>query len=289
MKSLLLFLPTAPSTPPSHLHFKSTFTSSSLTFPFKNDLKYIHFLPFTFFLPRSFYSNASSSTSNLNTTATTGNKLLTIIEQLNNQPNKWVSLQHLIQTGSLAWSFSSKKNHPPLSSTAFISTLPSTTPPFMHATQNTPPSFSSSTSTATTFTNPLSLSQLLINNAHFLRSELPRRLAKRCKAFQMLPYIVGTNPYIHHVFSLYMQSLQTLLQLPTIESEKEEEHFDVALDQLVKAHLHVIPTLAQGFLESSKYISVSLVNAFLDELIHARIGVRVLGMFFFFSLAQMLL
>jgi hypothetical protein len=56
----------------------------------------------------------------------------------------------------------------------------------------------------------------LIKSANYLRQELPVRLAHRIVDFQRLPFIVGTNPHIERVYSLYWQAFETFRRFPEI-------------------------------------------------------------------------
>ncbi|KAI9144436.1 branched-chain alpha-ketoacid dehydrogenase [Paraphysoderma sedebokerense] len=117
----------------------------------------------------------------------------------------------------------------------------------------------------------------LVQNAQFLQKELPIRLGKRVKAMQNLPYIVGTNPHIYEIYKLYLDSFDAIRGFEKVKDAETEEKFTQMLEELVEAHGEVIPKLAQGFLESRKYISPHDLRTFLDRLIHARIGIRVLA------------
>ncbi|KAI9189444.1 hypothetical protein H9P43_000877 [Blastocladiella emersonii ATCC 22665] len=119
--------------------------------------------------------------------------------------------------------------------------------------------------------------QALVRNAQFLQAELPVRLARRCKAFEELPFIVGINPHIQQTYNLYLESLDKLMGFRPIETAADETEYSSMLASLVDAHTDVIPTVSQGFLECRKYMPAADIGAFLDRLIMARIGVRVLA------------
>ncbi|GES94297.1 alpha-ketoacid dehydrogenase kinase [Rhizophagus clarus] len=95
----------------------------------------------------------------------------------------------------------------------------------------------------------------LLESAKYTRSELPVRLARRVKALQNLPFIVGTNPYI----------------------KKTDEKFAEMLKEMVISHSENIPTLAKGFQECKKYMSSEDIKNFLDDMISARIGIRLIA------------
>jgi [3-methyl-2-oxobutanoate dehydrogenase (acetyl-transferring)] kinase len=107
----------------------------------------------------------------------------------------------------------------------------------------------------------------LLSNAQFLQHELPIRLARRCRAFQRLPFIVGVNPNIHHVARLYSGSLDQILHFPRIDTYQDEAKFTGMLGDLVLAHTNVIPLVAQGFKECNQCMEVDEIGQFLDELI----------------------
>ncbi|KAK3808444.1 MAG: branched-chain alpha-ketoacid dehydrogenase kinase, partial [Benniella sp.] len=108
--------------------------------------------------------------------------------------------------------------------------------------------------------------------------ELPVRLARLIKATQKLPFIVGTNPYIKRVYRLYYDSFQTITASPEQIRDKEDlDHFADLLQGLVSSHADVIPMLSQGFQECKKYMNTEDIKEFLDEMIQARIGIRLIA------------
>ncbi|KAJ5885506.1 hypothetical protein N7495_010016 [Penicillium taxi] len=125
---------------------------------------------------------------------------------------------------------------------------------------------------------PLSEDALLAS-ANFTLSLLPARLASRIQALQNLPFIVVSNPSVSKIYRNYLHSLSTLLpyhqrKITTLE---EENQFGDVLADLVQTHTNTIPVLAQGFLESRKYVSPDYVTRFLDTHLRARIGTRLMA------------
>lgn len=144
-------------------------------------------------------------------------------------------------------------------------------------------------------------------SALFTSRELPIRLARRVAAFRSLPFIVGANPHIGRVARLYAESFEILASWRDVlekGGEGEEERFVDSLRELVERHRDNVPTLARGksrraetlanvrsgtdqcltsttshagFLESAQYMSPKAISAFLDEAIHARIGIRLIA------------
>ncbi|KAI8052553.1 branched-chain alpha-ketoacid dehydrogenase [Syncephalis plumigaleata] len=117
----------------------------------------------------------------------------------------------------------------------------------------------------------------LIRVAQFVQKELPVRMARRVVAFQRLPFIVGTNPYIQQVHQLYYDSFEKLRVLPPMENRSDDEAFTTMLLDLTAKHADAIPILARGFLESKQYLNRLEVKEFLDDMIHARISIRLIA------------
>ena len=117
----------------------------------------------------------------------------------------------------------------------------------------------------------------LLRSGQFLQKELPVRLARRLKDMQNLPYIVGMNPYVQSVYSLYRRSFEELSRFPLISSVAQEREYTSMLTRLVDEHKDVVPILSKGMMECKRYISPAAVKVFLDRKIHDRIGIRVLA------------
>lgn len=80
--------------------------------------------------------------------------------------------------------------------------------------------------------------------AQYARMELPVRLARRVRAFQTLPFIVGTNPYIKEIYKLYYESFESLE--PYTHYGDDDIEYSEKLKDLVDRHADNIPTLARG-------------------------------------------
>lgn len=114
--------------------------------------------------------------------------------------------------------------------------------------------------------------------ARYARKELPVRLARLIKATQKLPFIVGTNPYIKRVYKLYYDSFQSITASPEEIRDKDDlDRFAALLKGLVESHADVVPMLSQGFLECKKYMAKEDIKRFLDDMIRARIGIRLIA------------
>ncbi|KAG0269906.1 hypothetical protein DFQ27_001455 [Actinomortierella ambigua] len=148
----------------------------------------------------------------------------------------------------------------------------------------TTPSTTTTTTTASDGSGPVRQKQQQqdleanLEMARFARAELPVRLARRVAAMQKLPFIVGTNPYIKQVYKLYYDSFQTITGIENdIRNAEDLDEFAGILHGLVASHADVIPMLSQGFLECQTYMPKADIRVFLDEMIRARIGIRLIA------------
>ncbi|KIJ69622.1 hypothetical protein HYDPIDRAFT_106261 [Hydnomerulius pinastri MD-312] len=136
--------------------------------------------------------------------------------------------------------------------------------------------------------HPLTLSSLVafgqpltpesvLRSVSFVLSEIPRRLARRARALETLPFIVGTNPYVARTLSAYRESFQFLSSYPAVKTLEENASFTAELSHLVESHRNDIPTMAKGFQECAKYMSPTQISNFLDGAIRNRISVRLIA------------
>ncbi|KAG1715663.1 hypothetical protein ID866_1505 [Astraeus odoratus] len=117
----------------------------------------------------------------------------------------------------------------------------------------------------------------LLRSVSYVLSEIPRRLARRARALETLPFIVGTNPYVAKTLKAYRDSFQFLATYPAVTTLKENAKFTEELSQLVESHRNDIPTMAKGFQECAKYMSPAQISNFLDGAIRNRISVRLIA------------
>ncbi|KAG9318316.1 branched-chain alpha-ketoacid dehydrogenase [Chiua virens] len=136
--------------------------------------------------------------------------------------------------------------------------------------------------------HPLSLNSLVafgqpltpesvLRSVSYVLSEIPRRLARRARALETLPFIVGTNPYVSKTLNAYRQSFQFLASYPPVTTLEENTAFTAELSHLVESHRNDIPTMAKGFQECAKYMSPTQISNFLDGAIRNRISVRLIA------------
>jgi signal transduction histidine kinase len=134
-------------------------------------------------------------------------------------------------------------------------------------------------------TTPVSLEYLLeigkekdhLNVAQYVHHELPIRLARRVKAIQLLPFIIGINPHIRSIYDLYHTSFISILSLPEPVDQASQQLLATKLEELTESHVNVIPILAKGFAECGKYMTKESAQSFLDGMILSRIGIRLIA------------
>lgn len=112
--------------------------------------------------------------------------------------------------------------------------------------------------TLLSFGRPLSESSLLLSAAYAL-SEIPLRLVRRVRAFEKLPFIVGTNPFISRILSNYRLSFQQLATYPEIQNLSENDKFAKRLEQLVQAHAHDVPVMAKGYRRRKSIMHINIL------------------------------
>jgi 26S proteasome regulatory subunit T1 len=105
--------------------------------------------------------------------------------------------------------------------------------------------------------SPLNLAQLLsfghpvspdslLSSVSYALSELPRRMARRVRSLEALPFIVGTNPYVTKTLDSFRESFQWLATYPPVTNLQENEQFVEQLAGFVQKHANDVPTMAKG-------------------------------------------
>ncbi|KAJ3417387.1 hypothetical protein HDV05_004852 [Chytridiales sp. JEL 0842] len=117
----------------------------------------------------------------------------------------------------------------------------------------------------------------LLRSANYIREELPVRLAHRIRDFQHLPFIVGTNPHIEHVYSLYYNAFEKFRSVAPIQTLGQNHDFCELVESMLNTHLIAIPQLAMGIAETARHMDPETVNRFMNEVLRSRIGRRVLA------------
>jgi len=135
---------------------------------------------------------------------------------------------------------------------------------------------------------PLTLSTLLsladpvtpdsvLKSVGYVLTEIPRRLARRARALEDLPFIVGMNPFVARTLERYRQSFRFLTTHPAVGSLEKNRQFTEKLEEVVSSHANDIPTMAKGFQECARYMTPEQISTFLDEAISSRIAVRLIA------------
>ncbi|KAI9003248.1 putative pyruvate dehydrogenase kinase [Gaertneriomyces semiglobifer] len=117
----------------------------------------------------------------------------------------------------------------------------------------------------------------LIKSANYVRAELPVRLAHRIFDFQHLPFIVGTNPHIEHIYQLYWEAFELFRSIPPITNLEENREFCDTVEHMLDAHLVAIPRLAMGITEAAMHVAPKEADRFMNDMLRSRIGRRVLA------------
>ncbi|TPX69955.1 hypothetical protein SpCBS45565_g02073 [Spizellomyces sp. 'palustris'] len=117
----------------------------------------------------------------------------------------------------------------------------------------------------------------LLKSANYVRAELPVRLAHRIFDFQHLPFIVGTNPHIEHIYKLYWEAFETFRSIPQITTLEQNREFCDTVEHMLDTHLVAIPRLAMGVAESGVHLAAREADRFMNEMLRSRIGRRVLA------------
>ncbi|KAJ3182258.1 hypothetical protein HDU85_003300 [Gaertneriomyces sp. JEL0708] len=117
----------------------------------------------------------------------------------------------------------------------------------------------------------------LIKSANYVRAELPVRLAHRIFDFQHLPFIVGTNPHIEHIYQLYWEAFELFRSIPPITNLEENREFCDTVENMLDAHLVAIPRLAMGITEAAMHVAPKEADRFMNDMLRSRIGRRVLA------------
>jgi len=115
-----------------------------------------------------------------------------------------------------------------------------------------------SLSTLLSFSQPLTPESLL-QSASYVLEDIPRRLVRRVRALEKLPFIVGTNPFVAKTLDVHRKSFEWLVTHPDINTLEENARFAKELETLVQNHTNDIPTMAKGYVSSTNFSPSLLV------------------------------
>lgn len=117
----------------------------------------------------------------------------------------------------------------------------------------------------------------LLKSAQFLQKELPRRLARRVKDFQSLPYVILINPTMQEVYELYLRAFHKLSRVPPIDSKDDEKEYSNIVAQLLEDHKQVVTSLAKAFHEVKGDIPYDILGALTERTLTSRLAIRLLA------------
>ncbi|KAF6261335.1 alpha-ketoacid dehydrogenase kinase [Scenedesmus sp. NREL 46B-D3] len=120
----------------------------------------------------------------------------------------------------------------------------------------------------------------ILQSAHFVQQELPKRLARRLLDLQLLPHLVVSNPHIKRVYNAYFHAFETLRAYPPVKSVADNAAFCTLLRRLVDEHGPLLDLLARGLVEvrAKRLVGPALdLDQFLDAMLRSRISRRVIA------------
>ena len=117
----------------------------------------------------------------------------------------------------------------------------------------------------------------LISSANYVRTELPTRIAHRIRDMQQLPYVVVTNPNVSEVYDLYYTAFDTFRKVKEIKNLEDNDKFCKTINDMLKAHLTVIPKLSMGILECGGLVKSEELDKFMNTILRSRISRRVIA------------
>eukprot|EP00794_Sanderia_malayensis_P014210 gene14210-15693_t len=117
----------------------------------------------------------------------------------------------------------------------------------------------------------------LIRSAQYLQSELPKRVARRVKDLQSLPYIAAINPVMQEVYELYLRAFYKLSSFKRIENLDEELRYSTTVRQLLDDHKGVVTFLAKAFQQVKQQVPYEQMAMLIERTLTSRLGIRILA------------
>lgn len=94
---------------------------------------------------------------------------------------------------------------------------------------------------------------------------------------QRLPYVVVTNPHLSDVYELYYAAFDTFRRVKEIRTIDDNDRFCSIINDMLRAHLTVIPKLAMGILECNDLMPTAKLDRFMNTILRSRISRRVIA------------
>lgn len=95
------------------------------------------------------------------------------------------------------------------------------------------------------------------------------RLAHRIRDMQRLPYVVVTNPHLSDVYELYYAAFDTFRRVKEIRTIDDNDRFCSIINDMLRAHLTVIPKLAMGILECNDLMPTAKLDRFMNTILRS--------------------
>jgi pyruvate dehydrogenase kinase 2/3/4 len=140
----------------------------------------------------------------------------------------------------------------------------------------------------------LATQRIIMQDADFLRQEIPIRLAHRIRDLDRVP-MMRDMPSVQAVKGIYVQSFLEMVDFPVINTVQEEQEFASMLEALYVKHANVLVNMARGAYQLREAVRSGMVQGseaadhglefesmdqchkFLDRFYMSRIGIRVLA------------
>lgn len=95
------------------------------------------------------------------------------------------------------------------------------------------------------------------------------RIAHRIRDMQRLPYVVVTNPHLSDVYELYYTAFDTFRRVKEIRTLDDNDRFCTIINNMLRAHLNVIPKLAMGILECNDLMPTAKLDRFMNTILRS--------------------
>lgn len=120
-------------------------------------------------------------------------------------------------------------------------------------------------------------SQLLLDSANFVRTELATRIAHRIRDMQTLPMVVMSNDKLDTIYQHYWRTFEMIRQLnriKTIEQNEELVHYLSLILSSLNSKLALLVSITQ---ECSQYMRQSAVDVFIGRMLRSQISREILA------------
>eukprot|EP01062_Namystynia_karyoxenos_P012114 TRINITY_DN14351_c0_g1_i2.p1 TRINITY_DN14351_c0_g1~~TRINITY_DN14351_c0_g1_i2.p1 ORF type:complete len:396 (+),score=86.46 TRINITY_DN14351_c0_g1_i2:98-1285(+) len=117
--------------------------------------------------------------------------------------------------------------------------------------------------------------------SRFLHRELPVRMGQTIRDFQVLPYIVCTNPHFQRAYHRYTDTFARLAEAPVPDTPEAHAAYCRLLERRLDEHAGDTTDFSKGLREvrllpASARVDLALLDRFIDQLLADRVGRRVL-------------